>query len=69
MLKALGEAGLGVFPAPTAIAQEIAQMYGSRIIGHASGVKESYFAISAERKLKHPAVLRVTETARSRLFG
>ncbi|MDH3421048.1 MAG: LysR substrate-binding domain-containing protein, partial [Gammaproteobacteria bacterium] len=68
LLKAFGEAGLGVFPAPTAIATEIAQMYGSRLIGHAEGVNESYFAISAERKLHHPAVVRVTEAARSRLF-
>ena len=68
LLKAFGETGLGVFPAPTAIAPEIEQMYGSRIIGHAEGVTEPYFAISAERKIKHPAIIRVTEAARSRLF-
>ena len=68
LLKAFGEAGLGVFPAPTAIAPEIEQMYDSRIIGHAEGVREPYFAISAERKIRHPAIIRVTEAARSRLF-
>ena len=69
LLKAFGEAGLGVFPGQTAIAPKIAQMYGSRIIGHAEGVKEPYFAISAERKIRHPAIIRVTEAARARLFG
>ena len=68
-MKAFGEAGLGVFPAPTAIAAEIAQMYGSRLIGHAEDVNETYFAITAERKLEHPAVIRVTEAARSSLFS
>jgi len=68
LVKAFGEAGLGVFPAQTAIAAKIEQMYGSRIIGHAQGVSEPYFAISAERKIKHPATIRVTELARSRLL-
>lgn len=68
LVKALGEAGLGIFPAPTAIAAEISQMYSARIIGHADGVKEPYFAISAERKLRHPAVVHVTEAARAGLF-
>lgn len=69
LLKTFGEAGLGVFPAPTAIAAEIEQMFGSRPIGIAESVKETYYAISAERKLKHPAVIHVTKAARSGLFS
>ena len=44
-------------------------MYHARSIGEVDGVVESYYAISPERKLKHPAVVRITEMARSRLFG
>ena len=69
LLKAFGEAGLGVFPAPTAIAEEVALMYHSRCLGTVETMEESYYAISPERKLKHPAVLAITEAARDELFS
>lgn len=67
LLKAFGEAGTGVFPAPFAIREQVEHMYHSRLIGEVEGVTEHYFAISPERKLKHPAVRQITESARSRL--
>ena len=69
LLKAFGEAALGAFPAPTAISTEVCSMYHSRLIGRVEGVSETYFAISPERKLKHPAVLAITESARDELFS
>jgi LysR family transcriptional activator of nhaA len=69
LLKAFGEAGTGVFPAPDAIREEVAHMYHAKCIGSVDTVKETYYAISPERKLKHPAVLQITETARAALFG
>jgi LysR family transcriptional activator of nhaA len=68
LLKAFGEAGIGVFPAPAAISDEIEHMYGARQVGVAEGVTEAFVAISPERRLKHPAVVNITESARSRLF-
>ncbi|MFN3235726.1 MAG: transcriptional activator NhaR [Pseudomonadales bacterium] len=68
LLKAFGEAGVGLFPAPTAIAEEVCQMYNADVVGTAESVVENYFAISPERKLKHPAVLSLTQQARQRLF-
>lgn len=68
LLKAFGEAGIGVFPAPMAIQTEIERMYRARCIGEAATVQEAYFAISPERKLKHPSVVKVTEVARAALF-
>jgi LysR family transcriptional activator of nhaA len=67
LLKAFGQAGAGAFPAPTAIADEVERMYGARRIGEAEGVHETYLALSAERHLRHPALIRITEAARSRL--
>ncbi len=67
LMKAFGEAGNGLFPSPVAISEEVEQMYHARCIGLASGVLETYFAISPERKLKHPAVLRIIEAARKQL--
>ena len=69
LLQAFGEAGIGIFPAPTAIADEVSQMYDAAKIGTAESVVENYFAISPERKLKHPAVLSLTQAARQRLFA
>jgi LysR family transcriptional activator of nhaA len=64
LMKAFGEAASGLFPAPDAIADEVEAMYHSRRVGAVDGVSESFYAISPERKLKHPAVLLITETAR-----
>lgn len=69
LLKAFGEAGLGIFPAPTAIAAEVERMYRARRIGEVDSVQVRYFAISTERQLKHPAVVHLTEAARVDLFG
>jgi LysR family transcriptional regulator, transcriptional activator of nhaA len=69
LMKAFGHAGLGPFPAPTAIAAEIERMFEVRSIGEVDGVSESYFAISPERKLKHPAILEIARLARSDLFS
>lgn len=69
LMKAFGGAGKGLFPAPTAIAEEVSRMYGAEVVGEIEGVEEDFYAISPERKLKHPAVLCLTETARSRLLG
>ena len=69
LLKAFGEAGAGVFPAPTVIAEEVCRMYRVAVIGSTNDVSERYYAISPERKLKHPAVRAVTDSARDGLFG
>jgi LysR family transcriptional activator of nhaA len=68
LMKAFGEAGNGIFPAPAAISDEVEQMYRCRRIGQAIPVVEKYYAISPERKLKHPAVLQVIENARKTLL-
>ena len=63
-MKAFGQAGLGVFPAPLVVAGEIERSGGARPIGTVDGVDEHYVAISPERRLRHPAVQRITDTAR-----
>lgn len=64
LMKAFGQAGAGVFVAPTAIADEIVNQYRVRIIGSTEEVREHFYAISVERKISHPAVAAITETAR-----
>jgi LysR family transcriptional regulator, transcriptional activator of nhaA len=38
-----------------------------KAIGRVEGVRERFFAISLDRKLKHPAVVAISEAARARL--
>ncbi len=65
LLKAFGQAGVGVFPAPSVIADEVISAYGVECIGHAEDAVVKYYAISRERTLKHPAVVAVHRMAGS----
>ena len=69
LLKAFGESGRAVYPAPTAIEREVCRHYRVAVVGRAPRVRERYYAISAERRLKHPGVLAITATARTELFS
>lgn len=60
---------LGFFAAPSVIADEVARSYGAVPIGETDEVRERFYAITAERKLEHPAVVAITEAARSSLFA
>ena len=68
LLKVFGQAGLGVFAAPSAIAGEVCRQYRVRVIGELAEIHERFYAISVERRLKHPAVVALSEAARSELF-
>jgi len=68
LLKAFGEAGAGVFAGPSVIAEEICRMYRTSVIGQTDEIRERFYAISPERRLKHTAVVLVTDIARSDLF-
>jgi LysR family transcriptional activator of nhaA len=65
LMKVFGQAGAGIFVAPSAIADEVARHYGAKIIGSTDDVREQFYAISVERRLSHPAVVAITETARA----
>ena len=69
LLKAFGESGRAVFPAPTAIEREVCRHYRVAVVGRTPKVRERYYAISAERRLKHPGVLAITASAKTELFS
>ncbi len=68
LMKAFGQAGAAAFPASTAIAHEVIRQYRVRPVGRAKAVRERYYAISAERRLKHPGVLAITTAAKREVF-
>jgi LysR family transcriptional activator of nhaA len=65
---AFGQAGAGIFAAPSAIEKEVRRINRVALVGRLNSVTEVY-AVSAERQIKHPAVAAITETARNKLFG
>lgn len=68
LMKAFGQAGTGIFIAPTPIASEVEKQYGVTVIGKTEEIREQFYAISVERRISHPAVAAITETAREWLF-
>ncbi|WPL16945.1 Na(+)/H(+) antiporter regulatory protein [Thiorhodovibrio winogradskyi] len=63
LMKAFGQAGLGVFPVPTVIAEEVMNAFAVRSLGCANDATVKYFAIAREREPKHPAVVAVNHKA------
>jgi LysR family transcriptional activator of nhaA len=69
LMSAFGQAGTAAFPAPSAIAQEVIRQYRVQLVGRIPTVRERYYAISAERRLKHPGVLAITTAAKTEVFA
>lgn len=63
MLKIAARHGLGLFASPVTIQEDVACIYGVHEVGVVAGVKERFYAISVERKLKHPAVVAIRSKA------
>lgn len=68
-LNTVGGSGHGLFPAPMALAADVSNQYGAEFIGELDGVKEQFFAISNERKIRHPGVEAILESSVGALFG
>lgn len=56
LTKYFGQAGYGVFCAPTIINEHVIEQFGVKLIGKTTDITEHYYLISPERKVKHPAV-------------
>lgn len=68
LMTAFGQAGVGVFIAPSVIEADLLRTGELAVIGRSERVRERFYAISAERRLRHPAVVAVSQAARVALF-
>ncbi len=68
LLKVFGQQGVGVFPAPTVVEEDVMRQYDVVRVGVARRVVERFYVITAERRIRHPAVAAITAAARSALF-
>jgi LysR family transcriptional activator of nhaA len=69
LLMTFGLRGAGVFPAPSILAQEVERQYQVRAIGRVAEVRERLYAVTVERRIKHPAVVAICDAARTRIYG
>ena len=69
LMQAFGQAGIGIFIAPSVIADEVQREHGVTIVGSTDEVTEQFYAVSMERRLTHPAVVAINDTAHRELFA
>ncbi len=65
LMKAFGQAGLGLFPTPEAIAVEVQRQYAVQLVDRVPEIRERYYAVSCEERLQHPAAVALWESAQS----
>lgn len=68
LLDAFGQAGAGLFAMPAVVEAEVRRQYRVRLVGRLASVRQRFYAITVERKLRNPAVIAISERARA-LFG
>ena len=68
LLKVFGQAGDGVFAAPSVIEEEVRQHHNVKLIGRSDAIREQFYAISVERIIKHPAVAAIQKAANNLIF-
>lgn len=69
LLKAFGQAGAGFFAVPSVIEAEVVRQHHVEPVGTPEGVVERFYAISVERRVRHPAVAAICDAARSEMFA
>jgi LysR family transcriptional regulator, transcriptional activator of nhaA len=69
LLKVFGADGIGAFAGPTVVEREVMAQYDVELLGRTDEVKERFYAISVERRLRHPAVVAISDAARHELFA
>lgn len=64
LMKVMATDGRGFTPVPTLVAQEAVDRFSLRLIGATERCRDQFFAITAERRLDHPAVAALTQAFR-----
>jgi LysR family transcriptional regulator, transcriptional activator of nhaA len=65
LMKAFGQSGHGVFALPQLVAPDIAKQFHTPIIGSTQDVNERIYAVTGERRIRHPASAAISDAARA----
>ncbi len=69
LMKVFASKGSGLFPAPMVITDSVMAQYGLQLLGRVPEVKERFYAVTGERRIKHPAVVAMCDVARQAVFS
>ncbi len=69
LMNVFGQRGKGAFVGPTVIEADIVSQFDVQVVGRTGELKQHYYAISVERRLRHPAVVAIAESARNEVFN
>jgi len=67
LMKTLAADGKGFIALPTVALEEARTQYGFVAIGTAKDCRERFYAVTAERRIHHPAVVEITRRAQESL--
>ena len=68
LLKSFGQGGEGIFGVPSVVEAGVRKQYGVQVVGRTEEVVERFYAITVERRIKHPAAVAISESAKQNLF-
>ena len=69
VMKVFGGAGLGLFAAPSVVEDVVRRQHGVQLVRRVDSIRERFYAISAERRIRHPAVQAISAAAHRDLFA
>jgi LysR family transcriptional activator of nhaA len=64
LMKSLGESGLGLFPAPSGLADAIESQHGVESLGVLKDAAVSYHAVTVKRSVEHLGVEAICQVDR-----
>ena len=67
LMKVMGAEGKGFIPVPTVVLHEALTRYGFKVIGASEKCRDQFYAITAERRITHPAVVLMTRSSQNLL--
>jgi LysR family transcriptional activator of nhaA len=68
LLEVFGQDGAGLFAASTPLEDRIRHQYDVEPLGRLPEVRQRFYAISIERKIRHPSVALIWQAAREGIF-
>ncbi len=69
LMTSFAQAGDGLFPAPSVVELDITARGNLELLGAVERVNQRFYAISVDRKIKHPGVQAICEAARQSIFA
>lgn len=63
LLQVMGQHGLGLFFAPTVVERAVIRQHGVRVVGRVEAIRQTFYAVTTERQLRHPAAVAISAGA------